>query len=86
LTLAHVAFLSDVAATRPGFLGAALAVGRTVAKIARCGVAACLSARSMRTVDALEGGAAAAAILTVRSISGAFGAGFAGFAILTVIG
>jgi hypothetical protein len=49
----------------------------------------------MRTVDALEGGAAAAAITTVRSTSGAFGAGgelaaarglFAGFAVLTVIG
>jgi len=65
--------------------------------IAGCGVAMARphpSARLMRTVDALEGGAAAAAITTVQSISGAFGAGgelaaarglFAGFAVLTAI-
>jgi len=121
-----------VAATGPGFLGAALAVGWTVAKIvsaslnssriaerlvraaplrgaaglslaavtperdapwravglwvialcvAGCGVAMAsphLSAWLMRTVDALEGGAAAVAMTTVQSISGAFGAGLAG--------
>jgi len=121
-----------VAATGPVFLGAALAVGWTVAEIlsvslnssriaerlvraaplcgaeglslaavtqerdapwkvvglwaialciAGCGVAMAwphLSAWLMRTVDALEGGAAGAAINVVQSTSGAFGAGLAG--------
>jgi hypothetical protein len=121
-----------VAATGPVFLGAALAVGWTVAEIlsvslnssriaerlvraaplcvaeglslaavtqerdapwkvvglwaialciAGCGVAMAwthVSAWLMRTVDALEGGAAGAAINVVQSTSGAFGAGLAG--------
>jgi len=130
-----------VAATEPVFLGAALAVGCTVAGIlsvslnrsriaerlvraaplcvaeglslaavtqerdapwkvvglwaialciAGCGAAMAwphVSAWLMRTVDALEGGAAAAAINTLQSISGVFGAGLAGVVVnLTTCG
>ena len=129
-----------MAATGPVFLGAALAVGWTVAEILSvslnssriaerlvraaplCGaeglslaavtqerdapwkvvglwaIALCIagsgvamawlhvSAKLMRTVDALEGGAAGAAINVVQSTSGAFGAGLAGVVDLTTGG
>jgi hypothetical protein len=129
-----------VAATGPVFLGAAFAVGWTVAEIlsvslnssriaerlvraaplcvaeglslaavtqerdapwkvvglwaialciAGCGVAMAwthVSAWLMRTVDALEGGAAGAAINVVQSTSGAFGACLAGVVDLTTGG
>ena len=129
-----------MAATGPVFLGAALAVGWTVAEIlsvslnssriaerlvraaplcvaeglslaavtqerdapwkvvglwaialciAGCGVAMAwthVSAWLMRTVDALEGGAAGAAINVVQSTSGAFGVGLAGVVDLTTGG
>ena len=129
-----------MAATGPVFLGAALAVGWTVAEILSvslnssriaerlvraaplCGaeglslaavtqerdapwkvvglwaIALCIagsgvamawlhvSAWLMRTVDALEGGAAGAAINVVQSTSGAFGAGLAGVVDLTTGG
>jgi len=57
--------------------------------IAGCGAAMAwphVSAWLMRTVDALEGGAAGAAINVVQSTSGAFGAGLAGVVDLTTGG